>query len=184
MSRKLGSSLAVLTLASLTLAGCFQVHKFISIAMGTLSAENGQTSAGYFVDLEAESGTYRDNRDKFDDISDCAILGQFVNNGAAAVSGDVWIVPDATGPASLDLAGVQANGIKLWSLALAAGETKTIGWNESAGLFTSDGKAALKAQIEGDGQFGIYVFGNTGTYDITVNDAAFAVVIAVSGFGE
>lgn len=184
MNRKLGLSLAVLTLASLTLVGCFQIHKFFSISMGTLSAQNGATSAGYYVDLEAESSVYRDNKDKFDDIADCAILGQFANNGASAVSADLWIVPTDTAPVTRDLAGVQAaGGVKMWSFALSAGETKSIDWNQSAGLFTASGKSALKAEIEGDGQFSVYIFGNTGTYDITATNASFVVIMAVSGFG-
>src|SRR5689334_18745475 len=150
-------------LAALTATGCFLISAqiLVSVALGNLSAVTGAASAGKYIDLAAESSDYKDHKSKLKDIPDIAVLGTIKNNLAAPVSGEVWLVPNPSGSLLLaDKSAVQAaGGIKVWSLSLAANETRKIDWDTSAGLFTSAGKAALVSDIKGDGIFALYVFG-------------------------
>ncbi|HTK32723.1 MAG TPA: hypothetical protein VL332_12265 [Candidatus Saccharimonadaceae bacterium] len=169
-------------LAALTATGCFLVtgQFIVSVALGNLSAVNGLSSAGKYIDLAAESSDYKDHKSKLKDIPDIAVLGTIKNNLPAPVSGEVWLVPNPSGSTLLaDKTAVQAaGGIKVWSLALAANETRNIDWDTSAGLFTSAGKAALTSDIKGDGIFALYVFGSTATYDLTITNGQIVVVIS------
>jgi hypothetical protein len=174
-----------LALTLLVSAGCLQVVKLVSLSLGNLSAVNGAASAGRFVDVDAENSTYHDNKSKFKDVSDVAVLGTFTNNTANPVNADVWIVESQTGlPLLANLAAVQgAGGVLMWSMSLGANETKTLSWDNSAALFTSDGKTALESELEGDAKFGLYIFGNTGTYNITVTGASVEVMIGADFSG-
>lgn len=177
--------LACLTFVGL-IGGCLiQIVKLVTVEMGNLSAINGASSAGMYVDLAEENSTYADNKDKFVDVVDVAVLGLFKNNLGAAVSADVWIVESPSDPLLLpDLAAVQAaGGKKVWSLSLGPNESKALTWDNSAALFTAAGKAALKNELEEDALFTLYVFGDTDTYDVTVTDASVAVMIDVTPSG-
>ena len=183
---RIAPTLAGVALIAMLAGGCIlQVVKLVDINLGNISAVNGAASAGKYVDLAAENSTYKDNKDKFSDVVDVAVLGTFKNNLAAPVSADVWIVEKPSSSALLpNLAAVQsAGGIKVWSLALAANETKSLTWDNSAALFTTAGKGALKSELEGDAIFTLYVFGDTGTYNVTATNASVAVMIDVMPLG-
>ena len=173
-----------LALAALTTTGCFLLTAqiIVSTSLGNLSAINGAASAGKYIDLSVESSDYADHKDKLKDIPDIAVLGTIKNNLASPVSADVWLVTNPSGSALLpSLAAVQAaGGIKVWSLGLAASETKTIDWDTSATLFTPAGKAALINDIKGDGIFTLYVFGSTDTYNLTVTNGVVVVIISAA----
>lgn len=183
--RRLIGTLAGLAALGVLASGCLQIVKLVKVDLGTLSAVNGAATAGKYVDLASESSTYKDNKGKFSDVADVAVLGTFKNNLATPVSAQVWIVQQPASPALLtDLASVQAaGGVMVWSLALGANETKSLTWDNAAALFTAQGKQALKNELEGDAIFTLYVFGNTGTYDITATNAAVAVMIDVNPVG-
>jgi hypothetical protein len=151
----------------------------VSVGLGNLSAVNGAASAGKYVDLAAENSTYRDNKDKFESVDDVAVLGTFKNNLSNSVHADVYVVESPASSALLpDLAAVQAaHGVLAWSMTLGPNETRTLSWDASANLMTSAGKRALEDELAGDAKFTVYVFGNTGTYDITVTNASVAVMI-------
>ncbi len=175
--------LASLAAAALWTGGCLQVVKLVTVNLGNLSAVNGAASAGKYVNLPAENGTYRDHRSDFKTIEDVAVLGTFKNNLATPVSADVYLLAAPASAALLpNLAAVTgAGGVRVWSVALAANETKTLSWDNSAGLFTSGGKSALEDELGDDGVFALYVFGSTGTYNVTVTQGAFAVMIGAAG---
>jgi hypothetical protein len=173
---------AGLALAAFLVSGCIlQIVKLVTINLGTLSAVNGAASAGLYVNLPLDNSTYRDYKNKFANIQDVAVLGTFKNNLGTAVSADVYLVRTPAGsPLLPNLTAVTdppANGIKVWSVALAANETKTLTWDNSAALFTSAGKVAITAELMDDGIFALYVFGDTGTYNITVTGGSFDVMI-------
>jgi hypothetical protein len=174
---------AGLALAALLATGCLQVVKLVTISLGNLSVVSGASSAGVYVDLPTENSTYRDNQNKFKSIEDVAVLGTFKNNLSAPVSADVYLVRAPANSALLpNLSAVTAaGGIKVWSVGLAASETKSLTWDNSAALFASGGKLAIKDELGSDGIFALYVFGSTGTYDITVTGGAFAVMIGATG---
>jgi len=127
------------------------------------------------VDLTTKSD-YQDHKDELKGLSDVAVLGKVTNNGATAIGVEVWMT---AGPTTYLTPGqVTAGGTKLWGpFNLAAGASKQVGWDESAKLFTSAGKALLLNEIKGDGQFTIYAIANTGTYTFTVDNGVLALVI-------
>jgi len=175
-----------LVLIAAVATGCFDTVKLVSISLGNLRAlDRAFPPAGAYVDLAADNSTYADNKSKFSDVADVAVLGTFRNNSGAAVSADVWIVENPTDSGLLpDLAAVQAAGGKrVWSLALAANETKVLDWGNSAPLFTSAGKIALKSELEHEAIFTLYVFGSTGSYDITATNASVAVMVYIDFIG-
>jgi hypothetical protein len=173
-----------IALAALTATGCFLISGQIVVSanLGDLHAVNGLSSVGMYVDLSAESSDYKDHKDKLKDIVDIAVLGTFKNNLAVPVSGEVWIVPSPSGIGLLadQTAVIAAGGIKLWSMALGASETRKVDWDASAALFTPAGKTTLKNEIKGDGAFTLYLFGSTATYDIQVTKAVVVAVISAN----
>ena len=73
---------------------------------------------------------------------------------------------------------VKANGTKLWGpFAIGAGQTATIGWDESAKLFTGTGKAALLEEVKGDGIFTLYFVGSAGTYSFNVENGVLVLTL-------
>ncbi len=170
-----------LALAAITLTGCplLTAQIIVSVVLGSLNSTD-VTIDGYYVDLSVESSDYRDHKDKLKDIPDLAVLGTIRNNLASPIGGEVWLVRNPAGSTLLvdKAAVVAAGGIKVWSLALGANETRTIDWDTSAGLFTAAGKAALVDEIKGDGIFTLYAVGSAAPFDLTVSNGAVVVVIA------
>jgi len=173
----------VLALTLLGSTGCMQVVKLVTIDLGNLSAQNGAASAGKFIDLAAENSTYRDHRDDFSYVHDVAILGTFKNNLASPVNAEVYLVPQPAGQALLPdkAAVIAAGGVLIWDTGLAGNETLNLQWDHSARQLKNRG--TIQSELEGDATFTIYVFGSTGTYDITATNASFAVMIGADLFG-
>ena len=127
------------------------------------------------VDLTTESD-YNDHKSDLKGLSDVAVLGKITNNGATDIGVEVWMTPGPT--TYLTPTQVTTNGTRLWGpFNLAAGASKQVGWDESAKLFSSAGKALLLNEIKGDGQFTIYAIANAGTYAFTVDNGVLALVI-------
>ncbi|HEY6221250.1 MAG TPA: hypothetical protein VIX13_01820 [Candidatus Eisenbacteria bacterium] len=127
------------------------------------------------VDLTTKSD-YQDHKNDLKGLSDVAVLGKITNNGVADIGVEVWMTAS---PTTYTTPGqVTANATKLWGpFNLAAGATKQVGWDESAKLFSSTGKALLINEIKGDGQFTIYAIANAGTYSFKVDNGVLALVI-------
>jgi hypothetical protein len=127
------------------------------------------------VDLNT-IGDYNDHKDKLESLADIALLGQITNNSTTAVDVEAYFTETAT--MFTTAAQVRSAAKKLWgAFALAPSETKTIGWDESAGLIDDAGRDALIADIQGDGVFTIYVIAATGTYNFTVNNPVLVLVL-------
>ena len=127
------------------------------------------------VDLTTESD-YQDHKNDLKGLSDVAVLGKITNSGAADIGVEIWMT--AAGTTYSTPTQVTTNGTKLWGpFNLSAGATKQVGWDESAKLFSSTGKALLINEIKGDGQFTIYAIANAGTYSFNVDDGVLALVI-------
>jgi hypothetical protein len=62
-------------------------------------------------------------------------------------------------------------------MALAPGEVRQIGWDESAGLFS--GRQALLAEVQGDGAFTLYGLGPSGAalYSFRLDNGVVVVTI-------
>ncbi len=135
------------------------------------------TSMLYSEEVNLNSlGDYTDHKDKLESLADVALLGQIINNSSSPVGVEVFFTEASTSYTTSAL--VRTSAKKLWGpFALAASETKTIGWDESAALIDDVGRAALISEIKGDGSFTVYVIGPTGTYNFTVNHPVLVLVL-------
>ena len=164
---------------SLAAAGCILVSGqfLIDFDLPNFTAVTDTTVTRQVVDLNTESD-YVDHEDELKSIADIAVLGRITNNAASAIGVEVWMTPTLTTLA--DETAIKATAIKLWgplTLAAGPGTSKTIDWNESAGLFKGPGKTALLNEVKGDGQFTLYAIGDAGTYDISVENGVLALVL-------
>lgn len=170
---------STLSLAALMSAGCFLVSGQFTVVFNfdtPLTINSATTVMGQLVDLSTVSD-YEDNKDKLDSVSDLALLGQFTNNGPATTV-EIWMVASPGGPLTTDGA-VRAAGTRIWGpFTLGSGETRSIGWDQSAQLFV--GRQALVDEVKGDGEFSLYALGSATPYSFTVENGAMVAVIAAT----
>lgn len=127
------------------------------------------------VDLTTEED-YNDHKEDLQSLSDVAVLGTLTNNGGSAIHVEVWMTAAPTAYTSANE--VKANATKLWGpFQVAAGASRTVGWDESAALFTNTGKALLIQEIKGDGQFTVYAIAAEDTYSFEVENGVLALVL-------
>jgi hypothetical protein len=124
-------------------------------------------------------GDYQDHKEDLQSLLDVALVGEVTNNdGSSPVDIQIWLTPGPTSHA--DAASLQSDpgAVQVWgTFRLASGETRRVGWDESAGLFSAAGKRALITEVKGDGVFTLYLLGATGTYSFTINDPALILVL-------
>jgi len=176
--RNLRWTIPTLVLAALLAAGCILVSgQFIVSYDLPTPLTISQTAVTHLdVDLNTES-TYKDHKSDLKGLSDVAIVGEFSNHGPAPVDVSIWMTPNLTDYTTADGVAVDATAVKVWGpLHLGVDETKKIGWDQSAGLFKS-GKAALLAQIKGDGVFTLYALGASGSYTFHFDHGVLVAVI-------
>jgi len=161
----------------LAAAGCILVSGqfLIDFDLPNFQAQTNSTIVAEDIDLNTESD-YKDHKDDLQDLIDLAVLGKFTNNSSGAIGVEVWMTPTTTNyDNSTDISN---NATKVWGPFVVLGNaTKTVGWDESAGLFTKAGKQLLIQEIKGDGQFQLYAIGNTTTYDFSVSNGVLALVL-------
>jgi len=121
---------------------------------------------------------WNDHKDELKGLIDVAILGKFTNVAGPAGGVSAYIVPTLDNPPG-GAPAIPANAKLLWGPASigATGSSRTIDWNESAGLFDKQGKDLLLKEVKGDGQFTIYTIGTAGTYNIRVDDGVIVLVL-------
>lgn len=169
-----------LVLAGLTSTGCFITSAQILTHFDlpnpfTINASNPSDLFEQVpVDLNT-IGDYTDNKDKMKGLSDLAILGTFTNLTAQAGTVSVFVTPDLDAPQ----AGVPAGAVLLWGPAsIGASETKTLKWDDSAALFTKEGKDLVISEVKGDGTFTLYTSGGpAGVYNIQVEDGVLVLTL-------
>jgi hypothetical protein len=169
---------ATVVLAGLMSAGCFLVSGQFTVVFNfdsPLVVSSGGTLQAVDVDLNTVS-EYEDNKDKLKDVVDLAILGRFTNSGPESVTIEVWML--ATPNASVDTdAEVRANATRIWGpFTVNVDETRTVGWDQSAELFT--GRQMLIDEVKGDGQFSLFALGSTAPYTFTIENGAVVAVIS------
>ena len=173
-------TIAILGLASLVLTGCPLTtgQVVVNIDLGTVHVSSSDPVSIQNVNLN-DNKDYVDHKANVKSISDYAVLG-VVNNGSSPLNFEVWMTPGTT--AYTSATDVKAHAIKLWGpLTLAAGASRNIGWDDSAGLFTAAGKAAVITETLGDGQFTLYALGlgtdGTTTSEFTATHGQLVLVI-------
>jgi len=169
-----------LLMAGLMASGCWLVSGQFTVSADLpdpLNVTSPVNLASAHVDLNTEKD-YKDHKSDLKDLVEVALLGTFKNNTGTAITLEVWMTPGLTNyTTEAGLIG-DATGVKVWGpLALGANETKKIGWDESASLFSKAGEAALLTEAKGDGSFTLYAKGTGGAYNFTVQHGVAVVVI-------
>lgn len=175
----------------LTLCGCLLTTGQIAIDfdLGTINVTDPDNLIAEQVDLNTIED-YVDHKDDISGVSDLALLGEITNNlgslsktGGKTVQGgdptlfvEAYITPTTT---TYDTdAEVRANATKLWGpLLVPPGATVNIDWDDSAALFSFDGKGVLINEIKGDGVFTIYLLGTSGFYNFTIENATLVLTL-------
>lgn len=174
------NKIVIVTLGlALAAAGCVVTSgQFrISFDIGRLIIGSPATVAGKDVDLNG-IGTYKDHKGDLEALADLALLGDVRNDDPSnVVDVEAWMTPDVT-PTYATADQVKANGTRIWGpFHLAAGETKRIDWDTSAGLFDAAGVTTLLNEVKGDGIFKIYIIGAAGTYAFTVQNGVLVLTL-------
>lgn len=161
-------------------AGCVLTSGQVRIPfeLPTFTASTTSGITGYTVDLNTES-EYTDNKEHLQGLSDLAILGRFVNDPAGAdIDVFVWMTPGVTTHTTVDELTSDLTKVKLWGpFKLKAGATTVVDWDESAKLFTKEGKAALLNETKGDGSFTLYAVAAQDTYTFGVENGTLVIVL-------
>lgn len=169
----------LVAVAALAGAGCILTSGQILISFdlqNPLTVTNVAPVYSEAIDLNTISD-YAEHKDKLETLADVALLGQVTNNSASPVS-DIEVYFTEAPTLFTDPAVVRSSAKKLWGpFTLAANETKTIGWDQSAALIDDAGLVALIAEIKGDGVFTLYVIGPTGTFSFTIDNPVLVLVL-------
>lgn len=181
MTKRLRLILPAAALLGLVASGCLLLsgqfvvsYRFADHGMDPLIVNSAATLTGVPVDLSTNS-TYKEHKGDLKDVVDLALVGKLSNTAGSSSNIEVWMVADPGTPYTSDAA-VRANGQRVWGpLTLAAGESREIGWNDSAKLFT--GRKLLVDQIRGDGRFDLYAVA-TGGYAYRLDHGVLIAVIA------
>lgn len=173
----------------LTLCGCLLTTGQISIDydLGTITVNDPDNLVAEQVDLNTIED-YVEHKEDLEGVADLALLGEVTNNlslgaksgslqgGDPTLNVEAWITPATTNYTSESQ--VRNNAIKIWGpLVVEPGETRTIDWDESAGLFTALGKIVLLDEMKGDGVFTIYLIGTSGFYNFTVENTTLVLTM-------
>jgi hypothetical protein len=176
--RNLRWTIPTLVLAALLAAGCILLSGQFIVSYNLPTPLTISQTAVSHMDVDLNTvGTYKEHKSDLKGLSDVAILGEFANSGSAVVDVEVWMTPALTDHATAADVGTDPTAVKVWGpLRLAVDESKKIGWDQSAGLFLK-GKAALLAQIKGDGIFTLYALGASGSYSFRLHNGVLVAVI-------
>ena len=179
---KLRILLPSLGLAALIVNGCIitQAQVFANFALPSPFTINSVSDPfeRVLVDLNTIS-EYSDHKDKLKGLSDVAIVGTFTNVAGPAGAVEVWITADATNLTTVDA--VKSGATLLWGPGTigAAPASRTIGWDESAALFSAAGKKMLNDEALGDGTLTLYMFGTAADYTILVENGN--IILTLTG---
>jgi hypothetical protein len=154
-------TLGLVALGALGVTGCVLTSAQV-LAHFPLPNPFTITSADDFEVIPVDLGTvsaYKEHKDKLKDVVDFALIGNFKN--VSGPGGGVEVYISAAGPVYDSAAAIRAGATKLWGPGEIGktGSVRTIGWDDSAALFSAAGKAVLLREVKGDGQFTLYAIG-------------------------
>jgi hypothetical protein len=169
-----------LFLAGLTASGCWLTSGQFTVSSDLVDPLTVTSPTNLFsaqVDLNTDSD-YNDHKEDLKDLVDCALLGTFQNNIGTAITLEVWMTRGLTSYTTETQLNADNTKVKLWGpFGLAGNESKKVGWDESAALFSKAGKQALIDEALGDGSFTLYAKGTGGIYNFTLHHGVAVVVI-------
>jgi hypothetical protein len=165
-------------------AGCVltsgQIRIDFDLPNATVSTLTGLEH--FTIDLK-DKKEFTDNQEHIKGITDLAVLGKFTNNSSGAIQVEVWMTQGSTSYTSESALKADPTALQIWGpFALGAGGSptamKVVDWDESSGLFTTAGKAALIDEAKhGDGVFTLYAIGAAGTYNFDIQNGALVLVL-------
>jgi hypothetical protein len=168
-----------LALGGLALCGCVLTSAQVLVTydlVTPLVINNPSSIAGVNINL-SDIGDYEKHKDKLKQVSDLALLGEFENLGGTDIDVEVWMTPAITSHTTDAALRADPTAVRVWgAFRLPAGQTRRIGWNESAALFGA-GKGLIASQVRGDGSFTLYALGAAGTYSLTIRNGTFLAVL-------
>ena len=181
--RLLPLGLGLVALVALGVTGCFLTSAQILVHYALPNPFTIHGDDGYeviAVDL-SDVAEYQDNKDKLKNISDFALIGKFTNTSGPGGGVEVYITASSTSLTTP--AAIRAGATKLWGPGTigAAPATRTIGWDDSAGLFTAAGKAILLTEAKGDGEFTLYTIGTAGVSNVIEVSKGFLILVIGAG---
>ena len=169
-----------LLLAGLMASGCWLISGQFTVSSDLdtpLNVAGPGNLVSQQIDLNTES-TYKDHKSDLKDLVDCALLGTFRNNSGTAISLEVWLTPGLTSYTTETALNADGTRVRVWGpLSLAGNQSKKIGWDESAALFSKAGKQALVTEVKGDGSFTLYAKGTGVAYNFTLLNGVAVVVV-------
>ena len=170
-----------LLLAGLMASGCWLISGQFTVSVdldSPLTVAGPGNLVSQQIDLNTQSD-YNDHKSELKDLVDVALLGTFKNNSTTTgITLEVWMTPGLTNHLTEATLNGDPSRIKVWGpLTLAKGESKKIGWDESAALFRKAGKTALLDEVLGDGSFTLYAKGTGTSYNFTLENGVAVVVI-------
>jgi hypothetical protein len=175
--------LGVIALAALGATGCVltsaQVLAHYALPNPfTINGDDGYERVAVDLNTVPE---YNDHKEKLKKINDFALLGKFTNTDGPGGGVVVYITAGETSLTSP--AEIVAGATKLWGPGTigAFPASRTITWDESAGLFTAAGKSILLNEAKGDGEFTLYTIGTPGTSNVIRVDKGFLVLVLGAG---
>ena len=185
--RRLRTVLLSLALGAATLTGCVLTQAQILAHFGLdptfqIGPPPENPVHRELVDLNTVE-EYVDHKDDLEGLSDLALVGTFTNvtpAGPINTGGtmEVWITAGDTNLSDPTTGGA----VKLWGPKSIgpSPDAVTISWDESAALFTKEGKDLLIDTIKGDGIFTAYVYttGGAAAQTFRVDDGQIILVLA------
>lgn len=148
----------------------------VSFDLGSFQIPTAASALRADIDLNTIS-EYQDHKQDLKALADLAILGH-VHNTGAATSVEFWMTPGLTTHTTAAAVRGDATATPVWGpLAVAAGASEQIDWDDSAALFV--GRDRLLAEAQGDGAFSLYILpsssASVATFDF--NDGVFVMVL-------
>ena len=169
-----------LLLAALTASGCWLISGQFTVSFNLQTPLNVDSATNIaFAQVNLNTiGDYKDHKGDLKDLTDCALLGKFTNTGSGSLAILVYMTPGLTNHILKSDLDADATKVLLWGpLALGPGKSLTVGWDQSAKLFSKPGKVALVQEVKGDGQFTTYAVGATAPYSLRLENGVAVVVI-------
>jgi len=130
---------------------------------GTIESSNASLEFEY-VDLTTIDD-YNDHKDNLKSVDNIAVVGSIINDGVAAVSGEIWLVDNDTTYTDPDT--VKHYGTRIFvSPVIPAGDTLDIDWSD--GLSYIENFSAVQTAVE-LGQFVLYGLGDSDAFEVTMD---------------
>lgn len=183
MKNRLLLALGLVALVAVAATGCFITSAQVLAHFALPNPFTIDGADGYeriYVDLNTIK-EYKDHKELLKTINDYAIVGTFTNVDGPGGGVVFYITPGNTSLTTP--AAIAAGATKLWGPGVIGetGSSRTIGWDDSAKLFTAAGKKILLTEAQGDGEFTLYSIGTPGASNTIRVAKGFLILVLGAG---